>query len=372
MKTLTSNDRISTLQLCILLMMSMRLGAPNTNISYHTPYRYGFITNSAIALALTAAALIPILLLASKFPDRTLYEYSPELLGKVGGGILNALIILAAIGIASSEMRPTVSILRSYLLPETPVAVTTALIIATACYALRGGVNQIARSGEIFFVISAVCLAVVLIMAMPYIDLSFFSRHLGFTGVKKSAEASFSIFTSFFPMGILLFFTPFTKKRKLYLPVALAVGVVAVIFITLAATVESVFGTVMPSEMFSPLFELSKIIGNDTGLMPERSGIIFMVIYKLLPQFVSCAAALYIAALGIVSFFPQLNIGIAGVIASLCTYAMLIVPESSVEMIAIERFWDVVKFAFLPMSLILLGIFAIKTRRKAKECASAG
>lgn len=147
--------------------MSMRFGAPNTNISYHLPYRYGFITNSVIAMVLTIASLIPILLLASKFPGRTLYEYSPELLGKAGGRVLNVLIAITAVDISAIEMRPTTNILQSYLLPKTPLMVTSGLMIATVCYAVRGGVNQIARCGEIFFVISALLLAIVLSSLCP-------------------------------------------------------------------------------------------------------------------------------------------------------------------------------------------------------------
>ena len=364
MRSLTSNDRISTLQLCVLTVMCMRVGIPNTNITYLSPYRTGFIVNNALAMLITLISLIPIMMLAARYPKRTLYEYSGELLGKKGGLILNALVTLAAIGIASGEIRPSLNILQTYLLPNTPTWVTSALILTAVCYAIKGGINSIARSSEIFFIISAICLAMVLAMSIPYIDFTFFKRHFTFGSFEKTVSSSFSIFTSFFPMGILLFFTPFADTKKPFTPVALSVAATSVVFLLIAAIVESIFGTVLSTEMFSPLIELSKLIGSDNGLLPERSNIIFMVLYKMLPQFINCTVALYIASLGIVSFFPRMSISVAGTLTSLLSFTVLLFPENSAQIISADRFWDMVQVSFLPLTLVLLTISVIKKKKK--------
>ena len=366
MRNLTARDSVSTAQLCVLTALGMGMGIPNTNVTYTSPYRQGFILNCAIAMALTLLSLIPIVALAKAHPGRTFYEYAPELLGKGCGTALNALVVLLAIWTAASEIRPTMNILRSYLLPHTPVAVTTALMIAAACYALRGGVNSVARCGEIFFFTAAICLAVVIAMAAPYLDFTYFSRQLRFAGAEETATAAFSVFSGFFPMWALLFFAPFGKSKRVLTPVLLTAAATAAVFLFMAAIVESVFGTVLPTDMFSPLLELSKLIGSDSGLMPERSNIIFMVLYKLLPRFVNCAAALWIAALGLIGFFPKLKISAAGTAASLCAYGLLLIPLNDAEMIAAERLCRFAQVGFLPVALLLLLIGTKK--RRARLC----
>lgn len=371
MKKLTKNDGLSVFQLCALTAMGMGMGVPNANITYLSPYREGFITNNAIAVAIALLSLIPVLLLVRAFPGRTLYEYSPELLGKAGGAALNALVIPLAIWTAASEIRPTMNILRSYLLPHTPVAVTTALMIAAACYALRGGVNSVARCGEVFFFTAAVCLAVVVVMAAPYLDFSYFSRHLRFAGAEETASAAFSVFSGFFPMWMLLFFAPFAGRGRLFAPLAATVAAAGAVFLFMAAVVQSIFGTALPTEMFSPLLELSKLIGTDSGLMPERSNIIFMVLYRLLPRFFGCVAALYVAALGLVAFFPRMRLPVAGAAASLCAYALLLIPLNEAETVAAGRLCDLAQAGFLPVILLLLALRAFRKRRD-KLCACAG
>lgn len=368
MRSLTKNDGVSVLQLCALTAMGLGMGIPNANITHFTPLGEGFITINIIAVALSLLSLIPVLLLVRAFPGRTLYEYSPELLGKYGGAALNAAVILLAIWTAASEIRPTMNVLRSYLLPHTPVAVTTALMIAAACYALRGGVNSVMRCGEIFFFTAAVCLAVVVAMAAPYLDFTYFSRHLAFPGAINTAESAFSVFSGFFPMWMLLFFAPFKKRGRLFAPVALTVAAAGTVFLFMATVVQSVFGSVLPTEMFSPLLELSKLIGSDSGLMPERSNIIFMVLYRLLPRFFGCAAALYIAALGLTSFFPRMKPSAAGAAVSLCAYALLLIPLNDAEMLAAGRFCDLAQVALLPVVVMLLIINAFR-KRSGKPCA---
>ena len=68
MKKLTKNDGLSVFQLCALTAMGMGMGVPNANITYLSPYREGFITNNAIAVALALLSLIPVLLLVRAFP----------------------------------------------------------------------------------------------------------------------------------------------------------------------------------------------------------------------------------------------------------------------------------------------------------------
>ncbi|MBQ6552906.1 MAG: GerAB/ArcD/ProY family transporter [Clostridia bacterium] len=371
MRSLTKNDGLSVFQLCALTAMGMGMGIPNLNVTFMSPYRQGFITNCAFAVALTLIALIPVLLLIRAFPGRTLYEYSPELLGKYGGAALNGAVVLLAVWTAAGEIRPTMNVLRSYLLPHTPVAVTTALMIAAACYALRGGVSSVARCGEFFFVTAAFCLAVVIAMAVPYLDFTYFSRHLRFAGVGRAAEAAFSVFSGFFPTWMLLFFAPFARRGRLFAPLTVTVAATGAVFLLMAAVVTSVFGGTLPTEMFSPLLELSKLIGTDSGLMPERSNIIFMVLYRLLPRFFSCVAALYIAALGLVGFFPRLKPSATGVIVSLCAYGLLLVPLNNAEMIAAGHFCELVQVGFLPVILLLLIINAFR-RRRTGLCAYTG
>ena len=360
---LTKNDGLSVFQLCAITAMGLGMGIPNTNVTYMSPYRQGFITTCLFAAALTLISLVPVLLLVRAFPGRTLYEYSSELLGEGGGAALNAAVVLLAIWTAASEIRPTMNVLRSYLLPHTPVAVTTALMIAAACYALRGGVSSVARCGEFFFVTAAFCLAVVVAMAAPYLDLTYFSRHLAFTGAKESASAAFSVFSGFFPMWMLLFFAPFAKRGRLFAPLAVTVAAAGAVFLFMAAVVLSVFGAALPSGMFSPLLELSKLIGGDSGLMPERSNIIFMVLYRLLPRFFACVSALYVAALGLVSFFPRMKPTAAGAAVSVCAYGLLLLPMNDAEMISAGHLCDLAQVGFIPVILLLLLINAFRNRR---------
>ena len=366
MRSLTANDKISNRQLCILLIMSMRVGIPGTNLAYLSPYHGGFIITHLTACVAIMLSIIPFFYLAKRFPDRTPYEYSSDLFGKVGGKIFNALMILVFLGIASSEARPIAYLIKTYLLPNTPSWLTIFVMMFTVYYLIRFGINSLGRISEIFIIIAVLCLAVLLIMAVPYIDFSYFNRHIIPPGAGNFFKSSFSVATAFFPLAMLLFFIPFTPISKRMLPsLIISTGIVSIIFITFGVISVSIFGTTLATEMFSPLIELSKIMGSDTSFLPERSGIIFMIIYKTLPQFINCSISIYIASLGLISFFPRMKISACAAISSAAVYIVELIPTNSERIIRTERFWDMVQSSFLPLVIIMLILAIIMKKNKS-------
>ncbi len=108
----------------------------------------------------------PLIYLGNRFNNFTLIEYTEKISGKIVGKIIGIyytgfLLLFSIINVAT-----LVEILNSALFPETPTWVTTIIMLITCVYiAYKGGLETIARGGEVFvpFILGGVILLFIIL-----------------------------------------------------------------------------------------------------------------------------------------------------------------------------------------------------------------
>ncbi len=99
-------------------------------------------------------------LIMKKHQYGSLFDYMNEGLGKWAGNIVNLMICLYFIGVASFEARAMAEMVKFFLLERTPVPVTLFIFIACSVYLIIGGMSDIGRLFPFYLTITIIILLV--------------------------------------------------------------------------------------------------------------------------------------------------------------------------------------------------------------------
>lgn len=122
----------------------------------------------ATALGLPAGFVISVL--GKKFPGMNMVQYSQIILGKIPGSILGLLLVFLFIYWAVIITRQFAELNITMFMPETPLVVFTAGIVALSVYAARQGLEVLARTCEV--VLPLVILMLLFILAWAAIQIT--------------------------------------------------------------------------------------------------------------------------------------------------------------------------------------------------------
>ena len=127
--------------------------------------------------------------LGARFPNRTLIQYSGDIVGRPLGKVIGLIYILFFIWINTFIIREFADMFNTNFMPETPISLFSIGIVFASAYAVRSGLEVLARVNEI--ILPAVLVMLLLIMGMVYqeIDAELFFPMLekGFIPVLKGA-----------------------------------------------------------------------------------------------------------------------------------------------------------------------------------------
>ena len=126
----------------------------------------------SVILATGAGLLIALLAttLGLRFPNRTIFEYPDEILGRWPGKLVSCLYIFWLIHINAGVVRQFGEFLVAGFLPDTPLIVFTLALVAVAAYAVRNGLEVFTRTNEIFF--SLIILFLIISMLLTIKDVA--------------------------------------------------------------------------------------------------------------------------------------------------------------------------------------------------------
>ncbi len=141
------------------------------------------------------------------YPDSPPAEYMQKILGKFLGSILGYMYILLFIYLAARVLRDFGEMLLTFAYVETPLFIVNALLILVVIYALRKGIEVLARTGEMFFILMYV-------LAIVGFALIVFSGLIDVNNLKPVLEAGIMPVlkvglteTVFFPFGEAIVFS---------------------------------------------------------------------------------------------------------------------------------------------------------------------
>lgn len=130
--------------------------------------------------------------IGKRFPDKTLVEYSQELLWTIPGKILGLLLTAFFFVAAANTVSMYIHHLTDFLLPETPFLVVTTIHAAVVSYLVWKGPEVIARMGVLGFALATVFHFLVFLASLSEVD---FNRLTPFfeSGVFAVSKASLSV-----------------------------------------------------------------------------------------------------------------------------------------------------------------------------------
>ena len=194
-----------------------------------------------------------ILLLNNRFPRKTLPEYAQNIIGKIPGKILTALYAVYSIVFIAYEVRVVNEVIKAFLLFRTPSEVVILSMILISTYAVRGGVECIARVMEIFFPLLFIPLILILIPGVTDIEIS--NMMPVFYNLSSKIFISIpALAISFAGYELLLYYVGFMENpKKAYKSANIGLIFITITYVIITILCLTVFGVNLLRESIWPL-----------------------------------------------------------------------------------------------------------------------
>ena len=237
--------------------------------------------------------------LGLRFPEQTVVEYAPEILGPFLGKLVGAGFVVWFLHMNAVIIREFADFIVIAFMPETPLLVFIFFLLALSARAVRGGLEVIARAAEWIFPIFILSMIIIIAMVLPDADMSNLLPVLE-DGLRPVVHGALA------PSGwrgeivLMLMFLPYINlpgKTQKYLFAAVILMGLALAQATVITT--AVFG-VLTEYLTFPFFSLSTYISIARFL--ERMEPLILVMW-VAGVSIKVAAFYYAAVLGSAQLF---------------------------------------------------------------------
>ncbi|WP_345740815.1 endospore germination permease [Metabacillus endolithicus] len=215
----------------------------------------------AILIALIGGILLYFLYytLFKQYPTKTLVEYLEDLLGKYIGKVVAIIYCLYFFYLAGRVLRDFGDLIITTTLDNTPLMIVNMIVVLLVMYSNHLGLEVIARTGSIFFIIlmtlASLFFVVAFIDQLPKYENLLPVLEKGWTPVLKAAFP----LTLTFPFGEMIVFTmifPFLNRQDQVLKVGLNALIFSGVLLMVTMTVIlSILGPTIGSTTQFPLME---------------------------------------------------------------------------------------------------------------------
>ncbi|SFD39980.1 spore germination protein KB [Lentibacillus persicus] len=197
--------------------------------------------------------------LNNRFPDMTIIQYSEVIVGKFLGKAIGLLFILFLAHNCGVTLREYGEFVKGNFLEDTPLAVIIGSMIFICALAVRGGIEVMARSAQVFVPVVTVLFIVVLLLLIPDITPGNVQPVFkdGIMPSLKGATVAAGWFLEFF---VIAFMLPFLRNRKKSAKWSI-ITVVAVIITMVVTNLVTlfIFGALTPTFTY-PVMEAARYI----------------------------------------------------------------------------------------------------------------
>ncbi|CQR46972.1 Spore germination protein YndE [Paraliobacillus sp. PM-2] len=150
------------------------------------------------------------------YPKQNIIQCSEQIIGRIPGKILGLFYLFYLLIATGDIMRGYGEFIVGALLPKTPLFIVIITMILVSGFAVRGGVEVIGRTAQIFVPIFIISLILLLLFLLPELELSYIFP-LFENGIKPSimgASSPQAWFGEFFLISFLLPFLSDIKKGR--------------------------------------------------------------------------------------------------------------------------------------------------------------
>ncbi|MFF2796092.1 spore germination protein [Lysinibacillus xylanilyticus] len=307
---INSQDKITTSQAVVILVNYILatgiLTLPRTSVEkVKTPDVWISVFLGGI-IAIIASLII--VKLSQKFPEKTFYQYSQDIVGKWIGLFLSFLIIVYFFTISAFEVRIMAEVTSLFLLEGTPTWAIILPFMWIGLYLISSGINSIARLFEIIFPITFVLFLLVAFLSLGIFEIDNLRPVLGL-GVIPVLKGVKTATLAFLGPEIMLLLVAFMKKSEktkavkvvlVGLTIPLFFYVITVVMVIGALSVEGVVTRTWPTLELMRSFEIP-------GLIFERFESFLLVIW-IMQIFATFTITYFASALGLAQLFKKNNI----------------------------------------------------------------
>lgn len=260
------------------------------------------------------------------YPKQTPIQYSERILGKILGKVVGFSILFFYLHALGSIGREYAEFIVGAFLTQTPISLVIATLILLCGFTVRGGVEVIGRSAQLFFPVFVFPLVVMIFLLMPELDPENILPVLE-QGMKPSllgAIVPMSWFSQVFLISFLLPFLTDQVKGKKW-------GMISVLAVMLTLVITNlivlfIFGG-DTSSMVYPLMAVARYISIADFFENMESAV--MAIW-VVGAFVKVSVFYYAAALGTAQWL------------NLSDFRPIVLPLGF--LISLISFWDVPNF----------------------------
>mgnify|MGYP001263285250 CR=1 FL=1 len=213
------------------------------------------------------------------YPDKLMTTYIQDILGKFLGRVIGFIYVVYFLYLASRVLRDFGELLVTFAYPETPVLIINAIMIATLIYVLNKGIEVMARTSELSFVVLYVLAIVgfILVFVSGLVKINHLRPMLenGIQPILKSVATE----TLYVPFGEMIVFTmilPYLNRSEKAKVVGLFATALSGINLTIITAINiGVLGVDLFSRAVFPL--LATIQQIEVANFLERLDIFFLI-----------------------------------------------------------------------------------------------
>lgn len=311
-----------------------------------------------------ASLIIPVYGRISKlYPGENVFQIMERLFGKVFGKAISLLFTWYAFHLGALIIRNISEFVRTVSLPETPECVFSFFIIVLVIFAVRGGIELLARFLAIFFPIYILLILIVTLVSIPLFDFNNLKPVL-YDGLQPVLNASFGLFSFPFAETVLFLCLMGNLRKngssyKVYYASLLIGGTVLLII-----SVRSVLVLGIPTKQIQNFasYAASRLIkiGSFFQRIEASVAIVFII-----SGYTKTTVCLFTACKGLSSIFNIKEYrNIAAPIGILMTLLSIIIYNDGAEMTQ----WavDIYPYYAIPFQIIIPVIIWITAEIKSK------
>lgn len=313
---MAEQGKITLIQFVFLIIGSRLIMHLTFNMAYNfPPANQDVWISTLLSFLICVIFLLPVFLLARKYPDKTIIEYSELLLGKIGGKIVGLLYVFFFLHVSANTVRLFGEYFTAAPMPETPLVVFLITLVLVAAYAAYSGAEVIGRVSEIVVPLNLILVIIISLLVI---------KDLNFNNLKPLFEkgiypvmygAAISASRAIEPLLLAMLYPYINAKGKKALSYVLGIFIAIAFLVAIDIQILSVIGINQAKLMSYPYVNLLRRI--KFADIIERVDIIHLGIW-ILGNILRAAIYFYLGVLGLAQVF------------SLKSYKPVIIPAGVV------------------------------------------
>lgn len=318
----------------------------------------GFWIPITIATIFFMFAITIIASLNKMFPDKTLFDYSSILIGKIATWIISAIYAVYFIFVIALIKRSVAEIIQNSFLPKTPMWAGMFLMLAICGYAASRGLGNIGRIFEFFGFITIASIIFLEYLVFSEGEFIYLRPFFDSSEIMEYVKALPMLIMPYLGIEILTVI-PFSSHMNVKAPrycrlAILSVGICYIITVATTFMIISIDDTKNYSE---PLIRAIRRVDIPSLQIFQRLDVIFIAAW-FFAMFCSLTILIFSASSYINKMLPKLNMTLIIIFVCISSFIIGLIPHASSTVsqlfIYLTQYFGFVPAILIPAVLLII------------------